>query len=92
MLNTGVSASRADLARQLGVSRSRVTQVLAVLALTPGVVQTLAALGDPLPEPIVTERGLRSLLKLSAEGQEDVLLEIVYELEGSSRDVHPGGG
>ena len=66
-------SSRAELARALGVSRARVTQVLRLLELTPEVVEALAALGDPLPRPIVTERGLRSLLNLPAEEQKHVL-------------------
>ena len=69
MLSAGECASRADLARKLGRSRARVTQVLGLLELTPEVVEALAALGDPLPKPIVTERGLRSLLGLPAEEQ-----------------------
>jgi hypothetical protein len=77
ILAAGKYPSRADLARMLGVSRSRVTPVLGVMALTPGVVQALAALGDRLPEPIVTERGLRSLLNRS----EPTLLAVAHEPE-----------
>ncbi len=73
MLDEGGCASRADLARQLGVSRARVTQVLRLLDLTPEVLDTIVALGDPLLNPIVTERGLRSILKRSAEEQKRAL-------------------
>lgn len=48
MLGAGECASRADLARKLGVSRARVTQVLGLLELKPEVVE---ALGDPLSTP-----------------------------------------
>lgn len=54
MLSAGECASRADLARKLGMTRARVTQVLGPLDLAPEVVEALAALGDPLPKPIVT--------------------------------------
>lgn len=77
MLSAGECASRADLARKLGRSRARVTQVLGLLELTPEVVEALAALGDPLSRPIVTERGLRSFLNLPASEQKHVLQAIV---------------
>ena len=54
MLASGECATRADLARQLRVTRARVTQVLSLLALAPEVAQALAALGDPLSKPIIT--------------------------------------
>lgn len=76
MLSVGECASRADLARKLGMTRARVTQVLGLLELTPEIVDALAALGDPLPKPIVTERGLRSLLDLPATEQKRVLQAI----------------
>ena len=47
MLAEGECASRADLARKLGVSRARVTQVLKLLGLAPEVLGTIAARGDP---------------------------------------------
>lgn len=43
-------ASRADLARQLGVSRAHVTQVLNLLELDMQIVAAIAALGDPMPK------------------------------------------
>jgi hypothetical protein len=76
MLRAGVCASRADLARKLGLTRARVTQVLGLLELTPAVVGALAALGDPLSKPIVTERGLRSLPDRPAKEQKHVLQAI----------------
>jgi len=76
LLSAGECVSRADLARQLGVTRARVTQVLGLLELTPEVVEALAALGDPLSKPIVTERSLRSLLNLPASKQKDLLQAI----------------
>lgn len=69
LLSTGVCVSRADLARQLGVTRARVTQVLSLLALTPEVIDGLTTLGDPLPGPTVSEHRLRALLKRPATEQ-----------------------
>jgi len=69
MLQSGKVASRADLTRQLGLSRARVTQVLSLLTLAPEVVELIDRLGNPLPAPIVTERFLRSILELDKLGQ-----------------------
>ena len=72
-LDDGECPSRAALARQLGVTRARVTQVLGLLDLAPEVVHAIAALGDPLPRPIVSERMLRALLTLPAGEQQQAL-------------------
>ncbi len=47
-LDIGAAESRADLARQLGVSRAHVTQILRLLRLAPGAQEAVSALGDPL--------------------------------------------
>ena len=83
MLATGQHTSRADLARKLGVSRARVTQILGLLALAPEVVQALVALGDPLPKPVVTERSLRSILQLPIKEQKQALRRIADEAASS---------
>ncbi|GIW09430.1 MAG: hypothetical protein KatS3mg061_0487 [Dehalococcoidia bacterium] len=55
------------------MTRARVTQVLGLLALAPEVVHAIAALGDPLPQPIVSERLLRPLLTLPVGEQKRAL-------------------
>jgi len=55
VLDNGECATRADLARMLGVSRPRVTQVLDLLELAPEVISAIAALGDPMAGPLVSE-------------------------------------
>jgi len=55
------------------MTRAWVTQVLGPLELTPEVVEGLAALGDPLPGPIVSERMLRPLLTLPTGEQQRAL-------------------
>lgn len=75
MLSSGTRVTRADLARKLGVSRARVTQVLRLLDLAPEILETIALLGDPLPSPVVTERAPRSLVMLPCESQRNALRE-----------------
>ncbi len=62
-LSEGKYRSQADLSRNLGVSRARVTQVLNLLKLPREMIEKVCAMGDPLIKPIVTERSLRRILK-----------------------------
>jgi len=69
LLANGTFASRADLARELGVSRARVTQILNLLNLTPLVLEAVAVLGDQLPSGLVSEHRLRPLTSLPRQEQ-----------------------
>lgn len=87
LLIGAAGSSRAELARLLGVSRARVTQVLGLLELAPEVVTAIAALGDPMPGPIVTERLLRSLRQFTPEEQQRTLAAMVsVQQDGGTRD------
>ncbi len=68
-MESGKYASQTALARELGVSRVRVTQVLRLLRLAPEVQEKIADLGDPLTSPIITERKLRPLVSLPRDEQ-----------------------
>ena len=68
-MENGECSSQAELARRLGVSRARVSQVLRFHRLDPEVLKTLNALGDPLSSPIVTERMLNEIINLPEEKQ-----------------------
>ena len=60
--------SRADLARRLGISRARVTQVLQVLDLDPG---ALDLLEQQIGPEMVPERALRNLRSLPPSDQRE---------------------
>ena len=64
MIDGGQVGSRAALARRLGVSRARVTQVLNLLSLNPSVIDAIVQLGDPLVAPAISERSLRQLVRM----------------------------
>ena len=68
-LDAGAAKSKADLSRQLGVSRAHVTQILRLLDLAPGARDAVMALGDPMEGRIVGGHTLRSLATLPAEEQ-----------------------
>jgi hypothetical protein len=69
VLDDGEYPSLAVLARHLKISRARVTQIMNLLRLSPGVLEMISSLGDPLRSPIVVERKLRPLLGLVATKQ-----------------------
>jgi hypothetical protein len=70
-------SSPAALARNLKVSRARVTQILNLLQLSPEVINIVASFGDPLQLPTITERRLRPLISLSVEQQKAQVKAII---------------
>ena len=68
-LDSSEFASRAELARQLGVTRAHVTQVLSLLHLAPEAKSLILSLGDPIKGRSVGIHTLRSLLDLPVEKQ-----------------------
>ena len=56
--------SRADLARKLGLSRARVTQMLNLLRLPEKLISEIEAMGDYWSKQLVTERLLRNSICL----------------------------
>ena len=87
LLDCGTFGSRASLARQLGVSRAYVTQVLRLLKLSPEVHQRLLSLGDPTDGLIVGVHTLKSLTRLPAEEQ----MARVQQLMGRNGRYLEGG-
>jgi hypothetical protein len=77
VLDKGEYSSASALAKNLGVSRARVTQVLNLLKLAPAVISTVKELGDPLPNQRLCERKLRPLLGLPEEVQIALLSSIL---------------
>ena len=57
--------TRTDVARELGVSKARVTQVLGLLKLAPAVQNALLALRDQRSLRHFSERRLRPLMRIS---------------------------
>ncbi len=55
----------------------RVTQVLHLLELDPDIADAAAALGDPLPRPIISERMLGPLLDLPHGEQWRALQDLI---------------
>jgi len=73
MIDRGQVKNQSELARKLGISRARVTQILKLLKLDSLIVQELEKLGNPLTSKIVTERILRPYVNKSTKEQKNLL-------------------
>ena len=79
MIDNGQAKNQSGLARKLGISRTRVTQILRLLKLDSLIIQELEKLGDPLKSRIINERMLRPYVNKSFREQK-VLLSILKTL------------
>ena len=73
MIDIGQVKNQSGLARKLGISRARVTQILRLLKLDSLIIQELEKLGDPLKSRIITERMLRPCVNKSFQEQKELL-------------------
>jgi hypothetical protein len=68
-LDAGEVATRAALARQHGLTRARVTQLMDLLELDVKILDYVRNLPAGIPERLVTERHLRRLVPLAPDAQ-----------------------
>ena len=73
MIDSGQARNESDLARQIGVSRVRVNQIIRLLKLDSQIIKQIEELGDPLSSQIVTERILRPYVGLPFKKQKNIL-------------------
>ena len=59
MIDNGQVKNQSALAKLIGISRVRITQILNLLKLDSRIIQKVEKLGDPLKGRIITERRLR---------------------------------
>jgi len=76
MIETGEVKNQSDLAHKLGVSRVRISQILSLFKLDIEQIKVIEKLGDPMPKRYISERKLRSLVKLSNERQKSIIESI----------------
>ncbi|BBM86172.1 hypothetical protein UABAM_04558 [Candidatus Uabimicrobium amorphum] len=73
LYNENKLTSYSQLAKKLGTSRARVTQMLNLLKLCGEVQKIVVGLGDYWGKRIVTERQLRRLVKMNYKSQIDCI-------------------
>ncbi len=78
--------SKAELARRLGVTRARVTQVLKVLDLDPAVL----AFVEHNPDPRITERALRSIVHRPPAEQRTHIDQLLASTPRTERRISKG--
>lgn len=66
LLESGKVASQAEIARQEGVTRARVTQVMRMLRLAPEIQEQILAMPDGVRRPPISERMLRPFSRMIA--------------------------
>lgn len=64
--------SQADIARELGVTRARVSQIMGLLKLAPQIQKELLALQDQAAIRFFSERRLRPLLAIKGQRKQVV--------------------
>jgi hypothetical protein len=64
LLQSGRVRNQAEIARREGITRARVTQVMALLRLAPEIQQHILSMPDAVRRPAITERALRPIAKL----------------------------
>ena len=79
MIDNGQVKNQSNLARKLGISRARVTQILRLLKLNSIIIQELEKLGDSLKSKIIAERMLRPYVNKSPQEQK-ALLNVIKSL------------
>ena len=65
LLVFGKIANQADIARQEGITRARVTQVMGMLQLAPEIQEQILYMPDAARRPFVTERILRPIVTIA---------------------------
>jgi hypothetical protein len=60
LLETPEIGSQANLARKVGVSPARISQMLRLLKLPPEIQQSVLRMGDPIPPGTISEHKLRT--------------------------------
>ena len=65
MIDDNKVKNQAALARKLGISRARVTQIMNLLKLDKSIIDHLEQIGDSMDKKIISERELRKIIHQS---------------------------
>ena len=65
LLESGEIINQADIARQEGITRARVTQVMGMLRLAPEIREKILSTPNAVRRPLVTERVLRPIATIT---------------------------
>jgi len=69
-LDAGDASTQAEIARREGITRARVTQIMALLRLAPEIQEHILAMPESVGRPAISERVLRPITRLKDEVQQ----------------------
>lgn len=70
LLNNGSGITQAKIASREGFSRPRVTQIMDLLNLAPDIRKHILSMPETMRKPVVTERSLRPIVRLSDQAEQ----------------------
>jgi len=70
LLDSGEVRNQAEIAHREGITRARVTQVMAMLRLAPEIQQCVLSLPGMTRRPAITERALRPIAQIDNSGEQ----------------------
>ena len=77
MIDSGKALNGSDLAQKIGVSKVTVNHFITLLKLDPELIKVIEEIGNPMPERYITERRLRSIVKLPSEEQRSIINQLI---------------
>ncbi len=82
LIESGEASNQAAIARQEGITRARVTQVMGLLRLAPEIQEHVLSLPDMVRRPAITERALRPIAQLEkVSDQKSKFHELIQQAE-----------
>jgi hypothetical protein len=79
LLESGKVANKAEIARNEGLSRARVTQIMSLLLLAPEIQQHILNIPKSHNRPIITERALRRITQIDNTKDQSRAFELLFE-------------
>jgi hypothetical protein len=80
LIESGEASNQAAIARQEGITRARVTQVMGLLRLAPEVQEHVLSLPNMVRRPAITERALRPIAQMEGRQQADAFQAMLQSL------------
>jgi len=88
-LDAGEVETQAAIARREGITRARVTQIMALLRLAPDIQEHILAMPDSVGRPAISERALRPIARLAElEAQLRAFKELDADLSVARTNDH----
>ena len=92
-LGAGEVSTKADIARREGITRARVTQIMAMLRLAPEIREHILAMPESTGRPAISERALRLAVQLESRYDQELRFrELVGKRRGRGPDTSGASG